>query len=190
LGGISLTDDVLITREGSATAGDWFKEDASKKNEHGGKDEGFPPPPPPPPSAATATSWAQLVELAADRPLLELRLVARTPSAAATLAGLAQPLGADSLSLSVTVGGNLKDIGRMNFAASDVSLNHPTKPLNTAQTIFNALSDGASYEVVLRLSFGSAGRTGMKDLLQCMRDNAADGVQIQARFDSASGATA
>jgi hypothetical protein len=121
---------------------------------------------------------------------LELRLIARTPSVAATLAAMAQPLGADGLSLSVTVGGNLKDSGRMNFAASDVSLNHPTKPMNTAQTIFNALSEGASYEAVLRLSFGASGRTGMKDLLQGMRDNASDGVQIQARFDRASGAPA
>ena len=190
LGGISLTDDVLITRAGSTSAGTWLKEDAAKKKEDGGKNDEIQAPPPPPPSGATATAWEQLIELAADRPLLELRLIARTPSVAATLAGLAQPLGADGLSLSVTVGGNLKDSGRMNFAASDVSLNHPTKPMNTAQTIFNALSEGASYEAVLLLSFGASGRSGMKDLLQGMRDNASDGVQIQARFDRASGATA
>jgi len=122
--------------------------------------------------------------------LLELRLVARTPSGAATLAALAQPLGADSLSLSIAVGGNLKDSGKMNFAASDVGLNHPTKPMNTAQIIFNALHEGASYEAALKLTFGAAGRANMKDLLQGLKDNASDGIQVQARFDHAIGATA
>jgi hypothetical protein len=190
LTGIGLNDDVLITRAGSTSAGTWLKEDAAKQDEEGGKVDVIPPPPPPSASGATATSWEQLIELAASRPLLELRLIARTPSAAATLAGLAQPLGADGLSLSIQVGGNLKDSGKMNFAASDVGLNHPTKPMNTAQTIFNALNEAASYETTLKLSFGAAGRTNMKDLLQSVKDNAPDGVQVLARFDQATGVTA
>ena len=191
MGGISLTDDVQISSIASPSATTWLKEDAPKEKKGGKEDKDeIPPPPPPPPSGATATTWDQLIELAADRPLLELRLIARTPSVASSLAGLAQPLGADGLSLSVTVGGNLKDSGQMNFAAKDVSLNHPTKPLPTAQTIFNSLNEGASYEAVLRLSFGASGRTGLVDALQRMRENAADGVQIQARFDRATGATA
>ncbi|MCW5977270.1 MAG: DUF499 domain-containing protein [Bryobacteraceae bacterium] len=191
LTGISLTDDVLISSIGSTSADAWLKEDAPKQQKEGkeGEDE-IPPPPPPPPSRATATTWDQLIELSADRPLLELSLIARTPSLASTLAGLAQPLGADGLTLSVTVGGNLKDGGRMNFAASGVSLNHPTRPLPTAQTIFNSLSEGVSYEAVLRLSFGASGRRGLMDSLQQMRENAADGVQIKAQFDRAEGATA
>ena len=190
LSGISLTDDIFITRTGSTSASVWLKEDAGGKKENGGEDEAVPPPPPPSSSGATATGWENLIKFAAERPLLEFRLIARTPSVAATFATLAQPLGADSLSLSVTVGGSLKDSGQMNFAASGVSLNHPTKPMNTAQTIFNALNDGASYEAVLRLSFGASGRTGMKDLLQNMKDNAAESVQVQARFDHATGTTA
>lgn len=189
LSGVSLTNDIFIARAGAASASNWIKEDASKEKEGGGKDDNIPPPPPPP-AGATANTWDQLLELAADRPILELRLIARVPSVAATLAGLAQPLGADGLSVSLTVGGNLKDSGRMNFAASDVSLTHPTKPLSTAQTIFNALNDSANYEAVLRLSFGASGRTGMKDLLQGMKENAADDVQVQARFDRTSGASA
>jgi hypothetical protein len=184
LTGISLTADVQITRTGTTSAVAWLKEDTEQPPKGG---EEYPPPPPPPPSGATATNWSQVIEFAATRPLLELRLLAKTPAAAATLAGLAQPLGADALSVSVQVGGSLKESGNINFIANDVGLNHPTKPLAMAQTIFNALAVAKGYDAALRMGFGEAGRAGMKDQLALAKENAAEGVQVQARFGSATG---
>lgn len=157
----------------------WVKEDEWDYK----KDKLPPTPPPPPPARVTATTWEQLIEVAAQRPLLELHLRASTPAAAAALSGLAQPLGADTLALSVTVGGTLKDGGTMNFAASEVKLAHPTRPLAIAQTVFNALAPGAMYETDLALGFGPAGRTGLESQLRALAESAPEGVSPHATFD-------
>lgn len=151
----------------------------------GGGGDGPEPPPPPPvaPGRITATTWEKVLEYAADRPLLELRVIAKSPSDAATLPGLVQPLSADQLTMSTTASGTLKDGGDMNFAANNLKLNHPTKPLTIAQTIFNALAEGGAYEVEFKLTFGSAGRTSLKDQLQQARDTAPDTLSIRAMFD-------
>jgi hypothetical protein len=189
-----LDDTIWITPASSAYAKEWLKEDVIPKpgekpvpggpgGDRGGKggDE------PPPPSRVTATTWEKALEYAADRPLLELHLVAGSPSDAGALISIAQPLGADQLSLSVTAGGNLRDGGMMNFAANDVKPTHPAKPLNVAQTVFNSLAEGGTFEADLKLTFGTAGRTGMMDMLQQAHDAAPDALSVQAKFDKPAG---
>ena len=140
------------------------------------------PPPPPPPSQVSATSWTQILAYAKNRPLLKLELRAPAPAVAATLATLAQPLGADSLTVSVTVSGDAKDGGSVNFAATDLKLNHPTKPLNIAQTMFNSLTDGCAFEAVLCLIF-SGGRPGMEPALENLKQSASTDVKPAGVFD-------
>jgi hypothetical protein len=187
---IPLDDTVLIAPVQSATAQGWLTEEAqapsSKLDEEppGSGSPGGPlvPPPPPPPSQVSATSWTQLLAYSKDRPLLKLELRAPNPAVAATLATLAQPLGADSLTASVTLSGEVKDGGSVNFSANDLKLNHPTKPLNMAQTLFNSLSDGCAYEAVLTLLFTPA-RPGMGPALDNLKQSAAAEVKPTGVFD-------
>ncbi len=178
---LPLDDSVQITRADSPTASEWLKEDKAKEGTPGVKE----PPAPQPPQAvkATATTWEKVIDFAKDRPLLSLDLIALTPSAAAALIGLAQPMGAESLLLSVAVGGEFKEGGTINFAANEVKPVHPTKPLNIAQTLFNAMGEDPSYEAKLTLSFGQSGRTGLEDQLRTLAESVPEGVSPQASFD-------
>lgn len=179
---LPLEESVYLARADSEYAQLWVKEDEReyKKGE-------APPPPPPAPVKVTATTWDKVTEFAAERPLLELHLRASNPAAAGALSGLAQPLGAETLALSVTVGGTLKDGGTMNFAASEVRPSHPTRPLAIAQTVFNALAPGATYEADLVLGFGPAGRTGLETQLRALAESAPEGVSPSATFDRPAG---
>ncbi|QDV88977.1 hypothetical protein RAS2_00360 [Phycisphaerae bacterium RAS2] len=193
-----LDDSVRVAAAGSTAANAWLKEDAPTPpgggggtGGTGGTGGGDPTPPPPPvtPGRVTATSWEKVLEYANERPLLELRLIAKTPGDAAMLPNLVQPISAEQLSVSVSASGMLKDGGDMNFAASNVKLNHPTKPLGIAQTIFNSLVEGGSYEVEFKLTFGAAGRTGMLSQLQQTQGSAPDGIAVKATFDKPAGGT-
>ncbi|MBI3762079.1 MAG: hypothetical protein HY260_09495 [Chloroflexi bacterium] len=144
---LALDDTVLIARGDSSAAQSWL----TVETQPAPTPPGPIPPPGPRPGPVTATTWDKVAEYATDRPLAQLRLRATTP--AATLMTLAQPIGADTISLSVSVSGNLKGGGLMNFFANDVKPNHPTRPLTTAQTVFTALIDGATYEAELTLGF-------------------------------------
>lgn len=179
---------MYVTRADSPSAALWGKEDTPEYQK--GR-EGASPVPAPPPVAAhvTATTWEKLVEFATDRPLIELRLVASTPAAAQTLVALAQPLGAETLSLTVTVGGPVKDGGTINFAANDLKPTHPTKPLAVAQTLHTALIEGAGYEADLALGFGVQGRSGLQAQLQALADRAGDSVTPRATFEKPVGGT-
>ncbi len=175
-----LDDSVLVTRADSKAAASWLRVETEQRSEAAAI-----PVPAPPAEAArvTASTWEKVIEYAEDRPLLRLELTAATPAAAAALQSLAQPLGAESLSLSVIVSGNARDGGNLNFAASDVKPTHPTKPLGIGQTLFNALEEGSSYEAVLALDFGTAGRTGLGSQLRKMSEDAPEGVSPTAHFD-------
>lgn len=181
---LPLEDHVLITRADSATAKQWTKVDETPAK----PGDGSLPLPPPSPDVVVESDPGKIVEQAAQRPLLELGLTAATPAAAAQLLTLAQPLGADSISLELSVSGSLKDGGDMNFAASNLKPNHPTRPLQIAQTIFNALADGSQYQAQLRLSFGPQGRTGLESALQKLSDDAPQGVELRATFGKPFGA--
>jgi len=186
---ITLDESVLVTRSDSGEGLSWMKED---KDKHGVDAAAEPGPTSGPPvlkvdGRATAHTWDQVIALAAQRPLVSLDLTATSAVAAQAVSGLLPPLGADSLSLSVTVGGALKDGGTVNFMANDLKPSHPIKPLSIAQTIFNALSEGATYEAVVSLAFGPAGRAGLQPQLQALADQAPDGVKPKGVFEKAVG---
>jgi hypothetical protein len=183
---LSLSADVEITRADSAFSKQWLTEDTIKKPSTPGETPeprpDFLPQPPPPSTQVEAVNWEQILNYAAERPLLHLRLVARKPADAAQLMTLAQPLGAETLSLSVSASGNLKDGGNVNFLANDLKPTHPLKPLTVGQTIFNAVGEGCSYETTLQLEFGS-GRSDMQDTLEKLSKATADSINVQATFD-------
>ena len=189
----SLDDTVQIALSTSATAAEWLMVDSPNPSPvnpdktGGGSSNGdspgpVVPPPPPPPSQVSGTNWSQILGYAKDRPLLKLELRAPTPVVAATLATLAQPLGADSLAVSVNLSGDAKDGGSVNFDANSLKLNHPTKPLSIAQTLFNSLSDGCHYEAIVSLTF-APGRTGMAPALENLQQSASGDVKPTGLFD-------
>ena len=187
----ALDDTVLISNTNSATAQQWLEVSASKPKPGDGDGATPPvqPPLPPVPTRVEAASWEKVLEYAANRPLLKLSLIAGTPAAGAALASLAQPLGADSLKLEVSTSGSLKDGGRANFLVREVSLNHPTKPLATAQMLFRAMGDDATFEANLSMTFGPDGRTGLADQLQALVEAAPEDVSPIATFDKPIGGT-
>ncbi|AKC83089.1 hypothetical protein IMCC26134_10435 [Verrucomicrobia bacterium IMCC26134] len=183
----ALDDAVLVALSGSASAVAWVAEDKPDTKGGGGTPPpggggGLPPPPPPPPSQVTGTSWTAILNYAKVRPLLTLELRAPTPAVAATLATLAQPLGADSLTVTVTINGDAKDGGSVNFSAERLKLNHPTKPLQMAQTLFNSLSDGCHYEATVTLEF-KGGRAGLHASLENLQQSASADVKPTGVFD-------
>lgn len=183
---LSLDDNVLITKVRSNLAELWIKEDVKEEKVKEGEG-GYIPKPTKPLDRVTATTWEKVVEYAAERPLLNLSLIATKPSSANLLSTIAQPLSPDSLTLSVMVSGSLKEGGAINFAVSDLKPNHPAKPLNIAQVLFNAIGEGATYEATLRLDFGPAGRTGLEDQLRAVLENAPEGITPQANFGKPTG---
>ncbi len=110
------------------------------------------------------------------------------PRRRGALPALVQPLGAEGLGLTVTVSGQLKDAGMVNFMVSDVRLNHPIKPLAVAQTLYNAAAEGGTYDVVLDLRFGADGRMNMEGALKALSESAPEAVTPQATFGKPVGA--
>jgi hypothetical protein len=53
--------------------------------------------------------------------------------------------------------------------------------------VFNSLAEGGSFQADLKLTFGTAGRTGMRDSLQQAQDAAPGTVSVQATFDKPAG---
>jgi hypothetical protein len=176
----SLTEHELITRADSAAAKAWLKVDAL--DEPGATKDDKKQPPPPEPATVVATTWADIAKHAESRPLTGLTLDASTPTVAETLAGIAQPLGADQLVLDVTVSGDLKSGGTASFAVQGVKLNSPVKPLESARTLFNGMQEGMSYGARLALAFKEPGRFGLKPQLEAAADKAGDDVTPSATF--------
>ena len=183
LGTLLLDDRVLLAPAESAEAVEWMREDEEKKPGNGGGTDGggldYKP------AKVTATTWTRAQEYAAERPLHSLTLTARTPADAAHLAQVAQPFGADAVSLDVTADGIAKQGGRLSFQASEISLNHPARPIETARTVYNSLVDGSSYEAVLTLAFGEAGRAGMSHNLKEAAEKAGEAIAPTALFGTA-----
>jgi len=58
------------------------------------------------------------------------------------------------------------------------------KPLAVAQTLFNSIEEnGAAYEAVLKLKFGTAGRTGLGEQIKNLLETRPPGVTPKATFD-------
>jgi len=178
-----LDDERLIATAGSAPAAEWLKVDKDEDAGKGGFLGKFPPPPQPKVEGKVqASTWEKAIEYAENRPLLDLELTASTPAGAAKLIALAQPLGADSLLLSVSVSGASKDGGSLAFSATEVKHNHSVRPLVIAQTLHTAIADPPVYEAQLKLSF-TGGRAGTADQIRKMADSAPDDLSISAQFD-------
>ena len=186
----ALDDTVLMTPAGSEAASEWLKEDDTSGYHDRGGGRGGGGGGAPPPTKVLASTWPKVLEYAANRPLLELRLIAHSPGAGGKLAGLALPLNADGLALDVTVGGEMKDGGNINFSASNAKATAATRPLSIAQTLFNGLADGGTYEAVLTLGFSAAGRSDLGGQLQMLAEAAGNDVEPSALFDRPTGGAA
>jgi len=187
---VELTEQTLITLANSTTARQWLTVDKKKAGDVG--ERGVIPGPQPsmPPQRVTINERWAIVGHASDRPLLALRIAASTPAGAQNLLSLAQPLGADSLSLRVSASGELKGGGSISFLADQLKPTHPLKPVAIAKTVFTAMEQGALFEALLNLSFGPSGRNGMQNALQVLADSAPDDVILEADFDRPSGSAA
>ena len=78
--------------------------------------------------------------------------------------------------------GDLKSGGTASFEVRGVKLNCPVKPLESARILFNAMQEGMSYGVQLRLTFKEQGRSGLKPQLVAAADKAGDDVTPGATF--------
>jgi hypothetical protein len=177
-----LDDTVLITRPNTFWGKAWLAED--RKVDIDIDVVGDPPIPIPPrtPDRIALTSWEKILLACTERPLLGLQLIVPSPAAAASLVTLAQPLGAENIGISVTVSGTSKAGGSINFAATDLKINHPVKPLQIAQTLYNALGTEATYEADLALQFGADGRTGLEEQLRALSEQLPEGANVSAEF--------
>jgi hypothetical protein len=175
---VLLHDDELIARADSTAAKEWLKVDTGIPKDPKEKT----PPKVEEPVTIFATTWPDIVKNSEARPLLKLDLNAGTPAIAGTLAGIAQPLGADELTLEVTVSGELKSGGTADLAIRGVKLTNPIKPLDLSRSIFTALQEGMTYEAQLSLAFKDPGRPDMKTQLEAAADKAGDDVNPVATF--------
>jgi len=180
---LPLDDNVLITTASTPYASEWLKVDEPKQPS--GSGSGHKMPPPPEPAGPTrADNWEQVIQLAREGQMLRgLELSASTPADAATLIGLAQPLGADSLEMAVSTHGILKGGGQMHFQAEGIRFNHPAKPLDLACRIFRCMEDDSEYGSSLTLVFDNGGRGGLASSLSDMAEKASEGVSVRAVFE-------
>jgi len=168
-----LGSDVLVALPDSPAAHEWLRED--QKTGPGGEPH---LPPPPPAGNITVMGAEEAAKAAATRPILRLRLKASTPAASQKLAALGQPFGAETVTLSVNTSGQLRTGGTMSYAADEVKLTHPARPLDTAGLVANSLADGSYFDAVLNLSFGE-GRAGMTEVLSRLTEHAQD-IAVEA----------
>ncbi len=119
--------------------------------------------------------------------MLKLELIAPSPAEASLLISVAQPLGAETIVLSVDVSGYLKDTGWANFKVEEVKPTHALKPLDIAQRICTAMKEEYTYEARLELGFGESGRMGLETQLQKGSEEAPENIKINAYFDKPHG---
>ena len=181
LAALPLDDAVLIARQDNEIASIWVKEDKPGQQIPKKGVEGVPPPPEQ--SRVQASTWAKVIEYAKIRPLLELELIASSPVSAQSLLALAQPLGAETIMLSVSVDGALKDGGMAYFRMENVKPTHSLKPLDIGQRVYTATREGGSYETILALGFGESGRTGLDSQLGKLAEEAPESITLIAHFD-------
>lgn len=130
-----------------------------------------------------ARTWEEALALAEARPLLQLKLVARTLAGAKRLLAVAQPFGARSLTLSLTASGSLKTGGEVRFAVDEVPHNHPLKPVERAEEFLRACREGTTTcEALLTLEFEPGGRRDTAPLFQRAQGEAGTEVRPEALF--------
>jgi hypothetical protein len=178
---LSLDEFVQITLSGTKTSVLWTAEDKPGTKPKTGEVRDAPLPPAE--IKVRASTWAKAEEYAKNRPLLKLELIAHSPVEAQSMLSLAQPFGAESISLSVDVSGDLKDGGKTYFRMEDVRPVHGLKPLEISQRLYTATAKGSHYEAILSLDFGASGRTGLDAQFRKASEDAPDGIALNADFD-------
>ena len=101
------------------------------------------------------------------------------------LISYAQPLGADQITLDVSVSGELKGGGNASFEVNGVKLTSSIKPLDSARGLFTAMQEGMSYEANLHLLFNEPGRGGKKTELENIADKVSEDITILATLGKA-----
>jgi hypothetical protein len=180
---LALSNDVLIALPSAAAAAGWLAVDE--------KSQGLQPTPPAPPPGPSPSSGlikvnlAEAIEASASRPLQQLILAARTPAGGKLLSQLAQPFGASSITLSVSVAGDVKGGGTMALNIEGVKHTHPVKPLDVAGAIANSLTSTDSFEASLTLEF-EPGLLMAGDHLKALADRD-DDLRVSCTFGASVG---
>lgn len=188
---LALTTDNLVALPGAPATTAWLATDASGGGAGGSGGGTMPPPPPPPSPTATrfvTSDLAKAAEAAAERPLHQLVLTARTTADAKMLSALAQPFGASGITLNVSVAGEVKGGGTMGLNIEGVKHTHPTKPLDIASAIANSLTSADSFEASLTLEF-ETGLLMAGDQLRALADHGG-AVAARCTFGATAGGAA
>lgn len=184
---LALADDVLVALPGAPAVAAWIAVDSTSSSGPSGPR----PPAPPPPALAgdlVTADLAKAVDAAGSRPLTQLILSARTTVGAKLLSQLAQPFGASSITLGVSVAGEVKGGGTMGLNIEGVKHNHPVKPLDVATAIANSLTSSESFEASLTLEF-EPGLLMAGGHLQALADRG-EGLRVSCRFGPSAGGAA
>lgn len=183
---LALTDDVRVALLSAPVVATWTAVDAPAGGEGGGSHPPVPPPPPPAPAGDLVTAdLSKAIEAAASRPLVQLVLSARTTAAARLLSQIAQPFGASSLLLSVSVAGEVRGGGTMGLHVEGVKHTHAAKPLDIAVVLANSLASAESFEASLTLQF-EPGLMMAGDHLKALQERG-DEVRVSCRFGASAG---
>ena len=134
-----------------------------------------------PPGEVIAYTWEEAINYADKRPLMEMTLKTKHTDNANKLLACAQPFGAKSLTLSVIASGELKDGGMVNFAANNLKVNSPLKPIDMATRMLRAATDDAKFEASLVMKFDE-GVNDTAPKFEQARDIALTGVDVSAKF--------
>ncbi len=186
---LALSDDVLVALPSAPAVAGWTAVDSAPSGGSSGTQPVAPPPPPSAPAGDLVTAdITKAVEASASRPLTQLVLTARTTAGAKLLSQLAQPFGASSISLNVSVAGEVKGGGTMGLNIEGVKHTHPVKPLDVATAIANSLTSSDSFEASLTLEF-DAGLLMAGDHLKALA-NRGDDFRVSCRFGPSAGGAA
>ena len=151
LTGLTLSDQNLVALPSAPATAAWLAVDAPtgspELRRHSAATS------PAPPKEFVTSDLDKAIEAAGSRPLHRLVLRSRSTAGARLLSKLAQPFGASSIALTVSVAGDVKGGGTMGLSIEGVKPSHPAKPLDVATTIANSLTSTDSFEASLTLEF-------------------------------------
>lgn len=184
---LTLSGDVLVALPEAPVVAGWTAVDSTPHGKLSGSN--LPPPPPPAPAGDLEVhDVGKAVEASASRPLTKLVLTACSTAGAKLLFQLAQPFGASSITLSVSVIGDVRGGGTMGLNIEGVKHTHAIKPLDVASAIANSLTSTHSFEASLTLEF-EPGLLMAGDHLKALA-NRGDDFRVSCRFGSSAGGAA
>ena len=124
---------------------------------------------------------SKAIEASESRPLRRLVMTSRSTAGAKLLSQLAQPFGASSILLTVSVAGDVRGGGTMGLSIEGVKPTHPAKPLDIASTMANSMTSTESFEASLTLEFD----TGLLLAGDHLKALAERDVQVSCTFGAA-----